>query len=266
MLLANALNSGNPLVTTYGAPNTQAWHFDPSVFVAGLQFYGRNDTVLALIVIPAVALAALALARRHWNLAGAAPALVCAAANWLFTMAFLISYGIRQAYYPVPVAVFTLSMAAFLFIRAANVRLPASEGGEAVGAPLKMILGAVVVGAAALIVGTLTFPVSRNWQHPDIDFSLPPRSVVWAGNTSGYFYVFLDRQAAVLHILDAASQDALIAAIARDGVPQYVIAEPDNKPMLDRLKETAKLRLAGEAFGYGMFEILSPPQPSAAAN
>jgi len=157
-------------------------------------------------------------------------------------------------------------MAVFLFIRAANVRFPACHRGEAVGAPLKIILGAAVVGAVALIAGTLTFPVSRNWQHPDIDFSIPPRSVVWAGNTSGYFYVFLARQAAVLNLLDAASQDALITAIARDGVPQYVIAEPDNEPMLDRLKETAELRMAGEAFGYGMFEILSPPRPSAAAN
>jgi hypothetical protein len=74
MLLANAFNSGNPLVTTYGAPNTQAWHFDPHVFVGGLQFYVQNGTVLALIIIPAVALAALALARRQLNLAGAAPA------------------------------------------------------------------------------------------------------------------------------------------------------------------------------------------------
>ena len=258
LLAANAINAGNPFVTAYGAGNTQALRIDWETFSGGLEFYFiEKSTVAAYLAVPVVALAALSLARRRLSVRGADAALLCAATSLAVSMGFFFFYAVRQWYYPFPAIVFTASVATFLFVRSDNA-IPQGEQNLATSTASRWILAGMLLAAVVAILDTLIVPVSGDYSRPDVDFRIPDRSIVWAGITGGYFSYFLDRQAAVIAILDAASQDAVMSAIARDGVPQFVVDDPDNAVLIARLKEVATLRFAGRAFRRDVFEIVLP--------
>jgi hypothetical protein len=264
LLLANAINAGDPFTSTYGAANTQALRFDWETFRRGFEFYFiERATVAGLIAVPAIALAALALMRRKLALGGVEAALVCAATNLAASVGFFLFYVILQWYYPFPAIVFAASVAAFVFIRSEIARPPP---GFAADVSFRLAAGGVLVGTIIAMLFTVSMPVSENFSRPDVHVPLPERSVVWAGISGGYFHLFLGRQAALLSAVDPPSQDALISAIARDGVRQFVVADLDSAPMVERLKQTAELRLAGSAFTYDVFEIISAPRATAPAN
>jgi hypothetical protein len=257
LLAANAINAGDPLTTAYGPANTQALHIDWETFASGLRFYFvEKSTVAAFLAVPIAALAVLPLARRRL-LGGAGAAWLCAATSLAVSMCFFFFYTVHQWYYPFPAIVFSTSVAAFVFIRSDNANRP-NTGDLATAALFRSMCGAALLAAVIFILDTLYVPISGDYSRPDVDFRLPARSIVWAGITGGYFSYFLDRQAAVLAILDAASQDAVMAAVARDGVPQFVIDDPDNAALIARLKQADALRFAGRAFRRDVFEIVRP--------
>jgi hypothetical protein len=265
LLLANAINAGDPFTSTYGAGNTQALHFNWETFRRGFEFYFiERMTVAALIAVPTIALAALALTRRKLALGGIDSALVCAVTNLANSVGFFLFYEILQWYYPFPAIVFAASVAAFLLIRS-EIAHPSAKG-LAVDVPFRLAAGGALVATIIVMFFTLSIPVSENFSRPDIHVPLPERSIVWAGISGGYFYLFLGRQAALLSAVDPPSQDALISAIAQDGVPQFVVADLDSAPIVERLKQTAEVRLAGNAFTYDVFEIISAPRRNAPAN
>jgi hypothetical protein len=255
LLAANAINAGDPLLTAYGTANTQALQVDWETFVSGLKFYFiEKSTVAVFLAVPVVALAVLPLARRRL-LGGAGAAWLCAATSLVVSMCFFLFYTVHQWYYPFPAIVFAASVAAFVFVRSCNAIRP-SAGDLATGALFRSMSGAVLFAAVIIILDTLYAPVSGDYSRPDVDIRIPDRSIIWAGITGGYFSYFLDRQAAVLSHLDAASQDTVVAAIGRDGVPQFVVDDPDNADLIARLKQSAALRPAGRAFRRDVFEIV----------
>jgi hypothetical protein len=262
LLASNAINAGSPFTTTFGAGNTQALHIDWKTLTGGLKFYLiERSTVAAYLAVPVAALAALAVARRRLAVGGVDAALLCAATSLAVSMGFFFFYAIRQWYYPFPAIVFAASVAAFLFIRSENATrqgAPAGERDLASDVAPRWIFAGALLAAVIGILASLSVPVSSDYSRPDVDFRLPDRSIVWAGITGGYFSYFLDRQAAVIAILDAASQDAVMAAVARDGVPQFVVDDPDNAALVARLKQVDALRFAGRAFRRDVFEIALP--------
>jgi len=264
-LAANALNSGNILASTYGPDNTEALRLDAKTFLDGFQFYFvQHQTDAGLILAPALAaLAALIYAGRskldNFALMGLAAAL-----NIVINTTFFCFYQIHQGYYPLPAAVFVSSLVAFAYIRSQNAEALAAPPAPAVapGVRLACALGCLVAVAAPLAL--LPMPLSPNYARPQIAVTLPPRSIVWSGVSAGYFHIYLGRQAAVLWNLDPDSQDRLIAAVARDGVPQYLVADVDAQDTLARLRRTATLRPAGTAFGRDVYQIILSPPPVAA--
>jgi hypothetical protein len=258
LLAANAINAGNPFVTAYGTGNTQALRFDWETFTEGLKFYFvEKSTVAAYLAVPVVALAALSLARRRLAVGGVDAALLCAATSLVVSMGFFFFYAVRQWYYPFPAIVFAASVATFLLVRSDDA---ARQGDRdvATGILSRWMLASMLLAAVIAILDMLTVPVSGDYSRPEVDVRIPDRSIVWAGITGGYFSYFLDRQAAVIAILDATSQDAVMTAIALDGVPQFVVDDPDNATLIARLKGVATLRLAGRAFRRDVFEIVLP--------
>jgi hypothetical protein len=262
LLASDAVNTGNPLTTTFGTDNTQALHIDWKTFRGGLEFYlVEKSTVAAYLAVPVVALAALAVARRRLAVGGADAALLCAGTSLVVSMGFFFFYAIRQWYYPFPAIVFAASVAAFLFIRSENAVGHDARPGDrelASDAVPRWIFAATLLAAVVATFFSLSVPVSSDFSRPGVDFRIPDRSIIWAGITGGYFSYFLDRQAAVLSALDAASQDAVIKAVAQDGVPQFVVDDPDNAGLIAHLKEIAELRFAGKAFRRDVFEIVLP--------
>jgi hypothetical protein len=262
LLASNAVNAGGPLITTFGTGNTQALHIDWETFTNGLKYYlVDRSTVAAYLAIPVVALAALAVARRRLAVGGVDAALICASTSLAVSIGFFFFYAIRQWYYPFPAIVFAASVAAFLFIRSENAIPQDAPAGDrdlmSDVAPRRMFAGALLAAVIGILV-SLSVPVSGDYSRPDVDFRIPDRSIIWAGITGGYFSYFLDRQAAVIVALDEASQDAVMAAVARDGVPQFVVDDPDNAALVARLRQAAALRFAGRAFRRDVFEIALP--------
>ena len=262
LLAANAVNAGSPLITTYGSGNTQSLQIDWETFIGGLAFYFvEKSTVGAYLAVPVVALAALSVVRRRLAVGGAGVALLCAGTSLVVSMGFFLFYAIRQWYYPFPAIAFAASVAAFLFIRSENAAGHDARPGDpefASDAVPRWIFAGTLLAAVAATFFSLSVPVSSDYSRPGVDFRIPDRSIIWAGITGGYFSYFLDRQAAVLSALDTASQDAVIKAVARDGVPQFVVDDPDNAGLIAHLKEIAELRFAGKAFRRDVFEIVLP--------
>ena len=257
LLAANAINAGHPLLSTYAADNTEALRLDWETVAAGLRFYFfERLTIGVIVLIAAAATLALLLLRRRLNVAGSALIALVAAVSLAATMLFLLFYTVRQHYYPFPMAVFVLSAAAFALIR--------SEHRRGAAAPVTRPEFRIAAGLAVLAVVAATFrfvtmPVSPNYVRPEIDFAIPPRAVVWAGLTGGYFYFFLRRQASLIFNFLPAAQDEMIRVIARDGVPQFIVADWDTRAVIARLQESASLRRAGRAFNADVYEIVAPP-------
>ena len=114
------------------------------------------------------------------------------------------------------------------------------------------------MAVTVFFLGSITIPVSKNYISPDIDLFIPPHSVVWSDLSAGYYHLFLNRQAASLAFLDPASQEQLVLAIAEDNIPQFVVADHENGPALERLRRIIGLRRAGQAFNQEVFEIMAP--------
>jgi len=104
-LLANAINAGDPLSTTYGSVDTTAPDFSFGVirsYVADMQF-----PLLAL----AIAWTVLILLRRREN--GIRQTALVTAGNLLVNLAFFMSHPIFTPYYTIPIA--TISLWSLLF-------------------------------------------------------------------------------------------------------------------------------------------------------
>jgi hypothetical protein len=259
LLAANAINAGHPLLSTYAPDNTEALRLDWTTFAAGLHFYFvERLTVGIYVVLAAAATLALFRLRRRLRFSGAATVALAAAINLAVSTVFLLFYSVRQHYYPFPMTVFVLSAAAFALIaaedragRAADTLPPRPAFRIAAG----LAVAAVVLAAFRFVA----MPLSPDYSRPDVNFDLPPDAVVWAGHSGGHFHYFLRRQASLLHDFPLAVQDRLVRAIANDGRRQFIVADFDNLPTVERLERIATLRRVGRAFGSEVYEIVAPP-------
>jgi hypothetical protein len=259
MLAANTINAGHPLISTYGPINTQALRLDWPTISLGFKFYFvQHITVLCLLLLPAVALVALYAMRGKLAVGATNRIVVVASVSLAFSMAFFCAYDIRQWYYPFPAIIFAASVAAFLLIRSEMAKPGAGRETDVVGIWLRLGAGAAAMAVTVFFLGSITIPVSKNYISPDIDFFIPPHSVVWSDLSAGYYHLFLNRQAASLAFLDPASQEQLVLAIAKDNIPQFVVADHENGPTLERLRRIIGLRRAGKAFNQEVFEIMAP--------
>lgn len=95
VLAANLVNSGNPLVSAYGGPDTAAPHLDPAVLHAYL-----TDMQFQLAVM---ACAWTALLWRFANQAGARQLALLVAGNLALNLAFFATHPVFTQYYVMPV-------------------------------------------------------------------------------------------------------------------------------------------------------------------
>jgi len=95
VLAANLVNSGNPLVSAYGGPDTAAPHLDPAVLHAYL-----TDMQFPLVVM---ACAWTALLWRFANQAGARQLALLVAGNLALNLAFFATHPVFTQYYVIPI-------------------------------------------------------------------------------------------------------------------------------------------------------------------
>jgi hypothetical protein len=99
-LVANAINAGSPLATTYGAPDVMPPEFSFSIiwqYVADMQF---------VLLVLAGASTAFLLRARGDN--GVRQVALVTAANLAVNLAFFLSHPVFTPYYTIPIAMLSL--------------------------------------------------------------------------------------------------------------------------------------------------------------
>ncbi len=262
---ANAINAGHPLTTAYGVGNTAAFRFDWEAVRSSIDFYLiSHQTFFALAGLATAGLVIVVVLRRALDLKSTLP-IVAGATSLLITFGFTAVYLNHILYLPFPAIVYAGALSAFLLTMSENRR--ALRWGGSLGGMSAALLATIAVGGVLVFafVTASGLAVSPNYGKPDVNFSLPARSVVWASTSGGQFYIYLDRQAMVLSAYPIAAQDRIIAAVAADRMPQFVVADHYNMELLERLKSTADLKLVGTAFANDVYQIMAPTRAGLAA-
>ncbi|MBR0719301.1 hypothetical protein [Bradyrhizobium liaoningense] len=120
VLAANMVNSGNPLVSAYGGPDTQA----PSVDLSVLRAY-LGDTQFPLILIVC---AWTALLWRFAGQSGVKRLALLVTGNLALNLAFFATHPVFTQYYTIPISMLTLWTVLF-----ATVLMREAQGAEADG-------------------------------------------------------------------------------------------------------------------------------------
>lgn len=259
VLVANTINVGHPLATTYGGVETRVPSFQWDQVVAGVRFYlVENNLSSEFLLVAALLTGAFILLRRRVSASATSPVLAAVLGNLLFSVGYMMIISFRIHYYLIPVSIYAASTILFAFILNDYAR----DEARLVPRPalaLRVFAGILAIGVPAFLLRAVPFPVSTNYTRPNIDFALERDDVIWAHNSGGYFHYFLRRQASDV----PASQYTfyrLIGAVARDGRRQYVVADTGGMlKIIERLGRTAELRRAGNAFGSEVFQIERPP-------
>lgn len=256
-LIANAINAGHPFVSTYGSNNLAGFVFDYENFKSGVLFYFVNhQTVATFFAVALLSLIALLAMRRRIIVDNRDAILVAGLTSLMFTAGFFCAYGIRQWYYLAPGTIFAAAIATAVVVRSGDRRAEVTGGANR--SPI-ILAGTALAAILAVMLYRVPVPISESYAKPDIDFALPPKSIVWAHSSAGHFSIYLQRQASVLlHTLSPDQRQKVIAALNGKGVDQFVVNESGQQEMIGDLAGRGLLQPAGRAFGNPVFKIVVP--------
>lgn len=264
-LAANTINAGHFWTPTYGPGNSRAFSLGWDNIASGLRYYVVEHQTVAVLAAGALALLVLLFATHRRLAVGSARASAAAGIIVLvLNFAFAAVYINRLPYLPFPALVYAQSMVSLLLIRAQNQGAAVNRWYVDISPWFGPAVAAVAIAAVAgfALDRAARLPVSPNYTRPDIDFTIPARAIVWATTTGGYYYLFLDRQSGSLYF-GPGEQDRIMAAIAADGVPQFVVRDYGNEALVRRLQSEGAVALAGRAFGAEVYAFGRRPQSSA---
>jgi hypothetical protein len=253
VLIANVINAGNPLASTYGAADSTPVNWTTETMWAGLSYYFiQNPAAGGYLIAAAVLVAAagvLSVVRRRPDLARST---AIAALSLSATLAFMVMHGVRMSYYLFPAAAFGAAIAIFCLIACENGRA-GDRAGTGLAPVTKVIALGAVTAAAAVVPRLLELPVYR---PPETTVSFSPRAIVWADLLSGTMHYYLHRQGSAIVFAPESLQNAVIAAVANDGRSQFLVVDSETtKALADRLRGTMQLRPVGMIFGSDVFEL-----------
>jgi hypothetical protein len=255
ILIANAINAGSPLHTTYGAPDASPPHLTWQAIHEGLRFYFYDRSMPALFAWAGVAgLAALTLVARRTRAHGLQSACAMAAIAFATNLIYFVTHRPLIHYYMVPAGFYALSIACFGFTRLATQTLPPARD-------LPRAWRVALPAIAALIVMAITIALALKRPVTDPDWrmaaAIESNAIVWSDLRSGAFNYTVRRQASVLPFIAGAQlQDRIVRKVAADGVPQYLVADSaEMRNIAARLRDFAKLVSVGDAFGDPVYRI-----------
>jgi hypothetical protein len=257
LFVANRINAGHPLATTYGSIDTAPSKFGLGDIADGLSFYFWNAGEGAVyLVVAMLAIAAVLAWRARLRFDGAGVAAAMAAVSLLVSLGFMLTHEPHNRYYLFPVAVYAATTAAFCVTTSENAFARAPGSPPWTGAA-QLSLGAATLIVLAWLLSQLAMPLSPNYQKPDVTAAFEPEAIVWADRNTGNIVHFLNRQAAVFTFLPPAVRERFVSAIADDGVTQYFVVDSDYmENAVAPFRDREGFRPAGRAFGHDVFVLL----------
>jgi len=248
LLVANLINAGSMLSTTYSEIDASAPRLDPAAVLRGLRFYFQLHEQ-GLLLTASLVLAVLAL----WLRRG--PAVPAALVSVVGRLAYFVPKDILIIYYATPVAAFLIATAAAVI---------AGQPGRHRG-PVRW---SATVGAAALVLLGGAFWLHRQSfvRHDDVvsaavATALAQDPIVWSDWRGGMFVLRGGAYAAKLGFAPEAEQDRLLRITAAAGIPQLITAESETMRTISaRLENDWVLTPLGPAYGTEVHS-LAPRRP-----
>jgi hypothetical protein len=249
---ANLINAGSPIATAYSGVDVTAPVFDPQSVATLIAWYSRQTHgVLTFMSIGALVALSVAVRRRKQN--WLMPVLSLTAAMFCLNLLYFLTHPAFTSYYTVPPAMLVLWIAALSWAAVNDAAVPAC------GQRRLLLTGSVagLVTCAAVTIATAVLvlrPPAAPSIAPDKDAIVWVGARDWGDGTLALSYR-LERYAAPgLALLPSAAQDRIIAAVAVDCRPQYLVAEDDPmKVLVARLRATYALQDVGQLFGAAVY-------------
>jgi len=251
VFMANAINAGHPLLTTYDEGDASWPSLTIDVLRGGFAFYFLEHRTSALyVLVPACLLVAILIGPPFRTFRGAIQAAAMGMLSLLVSVAYLVTHVIYNSYYLFPPAAYAAAVAGFCLIACENARVRV-QSLLRTALLFRIALTLAVFGTIAMFATQLSMPLSPHYEGRHSTFAIDSRAVIWANTNAGNITYFLHRQAAALPFLAPPLQARFVETIARNGVPQYVLLEDTLMwEALERLRERHKIKFVGTIFGF----------------
>lgn len=246
VLLANWINAGSPLASTYSPLDATKPTLSGEVLSQSLRYYVFDWPTAALqIAAAAVVAAAVCVFARRSSHAAARLAATIALTSLVSGTLFFLAHIPWANYYLFPFAAFAAATATFCIVWC----MP-GESGTAASARAKAAVAAILCGCAGLIAfmfwGKVSIYTANSEQLPEI----APDAIVWADLRSGFAPYYLHRQAAVLPFVPPTFRGPLVRSIWQDGRPQiFLLDSPTMERAVRDLPQNELLKSEGQIFG-----------------
>jgi hypothetical protein len=254
VFVANAINAGHWLATTYGSIDATAPKLAWDEIAAALWYYFVEQKAAAALVVAAIlATGAMLVWRKKLQMPAAGTAAAMAAVSLLVSIVFMVTHEPHGGYYLFPVAVYAVAVVAFSLIGSLNA---GAVTAPPLAWPARLSIAAAALIVAAIMLGRLSMPPSPHYGKPDA-VAFDPKAIVWAERETGNITHFLDRQAAVFTFLPREVRERFVNSIALDGVIQYfVVDSADMENAIAPFRQHEGFRPVGKTFGHDTFAIM----------
>lgn len=264
-LAANFINAGSPFSTAYGGIDTAPplTSLDPlTTQIKWYLFSGTHGVLTWLALVLLITLATVTIRRSHTSLR--LPLLV-AIITLASNDAYFITHPVRSQYYSVPPAMLGLWVGIFVLVFWTN-RKETSRSISSIA--ISRISAAVVTLTLTAALTLLAYwgMFSRPQFTPGL--TIEPNAVIWIGGSSwmdgwksdglalAFQYRFQRHAISGLSTLSILDQDKIIATVATDSRPQFIVADDQEmQEIVARLTKTGKISSLGRVFGANMYRV-----------
>lgn len=246
LLLANRINAGGYLETTYGTADSAGARLDPFMIARNLYYYFVETPAWP---VTAAAVAALAMAVVKARMGRGTEAgrrlraiVVGGGLPFLFSVGFFATHEVRASYYLVPSAFFCLALCLFGVVEL--------YGGRAFSR-----VGVASVSAVVLLLAGIQ--IAHLPQRP-YSFNAPPEilerdAIVWADRSGSTLYHYLGKYSGKIPFGWDCEQNAIVNGVSEARRTQYFIVDSE---AMNRL--TTRLQHEDLLDWAGIFVTLEP--------
>jgi hypothetical protein len=247
---AHTINAGYPLATTYGGDDASHPIFTWRQIGEAIDYYFFGEGIGYVFDVGLAVTALFESGRRFfkWN---AIPYLSFVNnATWMVAAAYYLTHGVLNSYYLIPTALFSTSLIVFgLCERPLSKPAFAPVTRPVPSAPL----AAIACVCSVILIAGWTVALKQAPKPADPLPSLESNAIVWADQSGGLFSYYLKRHTATLDRASPAVQRRVIAAVAEDSRPQYLIADSDEMRAL--IARTNGAVRVNDMFGYEAYRL-----------
>jgi hypothetical protein len=261
-LAANFVNGGSPFTTGYESAYATQLVTSRDLLVTQIQWYLFSETHSVLTWLSLLLLIALITLAIRGALTSVQPPLLVASITLAVNEVYFIALPVPSQYYTVPPAILTLWVCAFT--------LALWPRREETVPPNSLVRTSTTVAATTLAVGIALLAYWGMFSRPQFAprMAIDSNAVLWIGGNSwedawksnglglAFQYRFQRHTISGLSTLPIVDQDTVIAAVASDSRPQFIVADDQGmQEVVARLTKTGTVSFAGKALGADIYRV-----------